>query len=308
MNAYTVRPYRGESDLHRMQTLCAESVQQAGKCGYLHVGDIPHRIYNLLRRQPIPDPARFVRLWEDSTGTLVGWALCYPQWGAFDAQIHASHRGGALEQQVISDAETTVLEIMRLHKITPGEMATDVYEGDIYRAAALESRGYQRGAQVDTMCWRSLKTPIPDPTLQDGYSIRSAAGTHEAGALGAVHNGAFGSNWTAAEYREVMESPGYSVKNELVVVAPNGAFAAFTVNWMDTRNRIMLFEPVGTHQDFQRKGLGRALLHYAMRRGRALGMEKAEVLFATGNAAAETFYLSVGFEPQHALYSYARSL
>lgn len=99
-----------------------------------------------------------------------------------------------------------------------------------------------------------------------GFSFRSARGMEEAAALTAVHNGAFGSIWTPELYRYVMQSPGYAPERELVIQAPDGTFAAFTVTWHDPLNRMGLFEPVGVHRDFQRRGFGRALMLYGLQR------------------------------------------
>jgi ribosomal protein S18 acetylase RimI-like enzyme len=56
-----------------------------------------------------------------------------------------------------------------------------------------------------------------------------------------------------------------------------------------------LFEPVGTHPDFQRKGLGKAVMVEGMRRMKAAGMRRAVVGFDPNNAAAFALYTSMGF-------------
>jgi len=74
-----------------------------------------------------------------------------------------------------------------------------------------------------------------------------------------------------------MQTPGYEVENELVVVAPDGRFAAFTVIWFDPISRSGLFEPVGCHGDFRRQGLSTAIMYEGMKRMKAAGMETASV-------------------------------
>ena len=81
-----------------------------------------------------------------------------------------------------------------------------------------------------------------------------------------LHNHTFADKWNAESYGAVFGAP--HMEYEWVVVAPDGRFAAFTNLWIDQVNRSMLFEPVGTHSDFRRQGLGKALMLYALRRMR----------------------------------------
>ena len=82
----------------------------------------------------------------------------------------------------------------------------------------------------------------------------------------------------------------------MMVVAPDGRCAAFCLFWLDPVNQVGLFEPVGTHPDFQRQGLGKALLLESLRQMKERGMESAIVLTNEGNTAAIRLYESVGFQ------------
>jgi ribosomal protein S18 acetylase RimI-like enzyme len=80
------------------------------------------------------------------------------------------------------------------------------------------------------------------------------------------------SKMTPDYYRGFMQAPGYDPDLDTVVVAPDGRFAAFTMGWIDPANRVGTFEPVGTHREFQRRGLGKAALLEGMRRLQARDM------------------------------------
>jgi mycothiol synthase len=54
-----------------------------------------------------------------------------------------------------------------------------------------------------------------------------------------------------------MDRPGYDPERAIVAVAPDGRIAASTMYWTDSRNGLGLFEPVGTHRDFRRRGRAR---------------------------------------------------
>jgi ribosomal protein S18 acetylase RimI-like enzyme len=97
-------------------------------------------------------------------------------------------------------------------------------------------------------------------------------------------------------YRTFMTAPGYDPELDVVVVAPDGTFAAFVMAWADSTLKLGELEPVGTHQDYRRRGLGKAALFEALRRLRAAGMDAVSVATSaldTGNIA---FYQAAGFE------------
>lgn len=290
-------------DLTRIQNLVAEGAARTNRCGYLHHGDVPHHFYNALKDF---DPSELVRLWEDESGCLLGWAIVYPRSKSFNVQMHPDHRGGELENELLIWAENTTVEWMKKLDLS-GEMESDVCGCDTVRSELLKQRGFsapQHPVYVHTE--RSLFDPIPEPVLPEGFSIRSAAGEHEAGALAEVHAGSFKSSWTAEKYLKLMRSPGYDVEREMVVVAPDGRFAAFCIYWLDMLNKTVLFEPVGTHEEFQRRGLARALMYHVMHKVKIQGIETAIVLHETDNVASTNLYANAGFKPVHEIYFYTK--
>jgi GNAT superfamily N-acetyltransferase len=152
--------------------------------------------------------------------------------------------------------------------------------------------------------------PIPDSILPNGFTIRNVAGEEEAESVQAVHAGSFGSLWQPGEYRNVMRTPGFHIDRELVVVAPDGRFAAFLIYWIDPVSKSGLFEPVGCHQDFQRLGLASALMYEGMRRMLAQGMTIAIVLHepAQKNPASAALYRSVGFNLLYTISDYRKQI
>jgi GNAT superfamily N-acetyltransferase len=103
-----------------------------------------------------------------------------------------------------------------------------------------------------------------------------------------------------------MESPGYAPERELVIQAPDGAFVTFAVTWYDHLNHTGLFEPVGTHRDFRRRGFGRAIILYGMQQMAAAGMKFATVAHFGDNEAARGLYQYCGFRPWHLLDGYKK--
>jgi ribosomal protein S18 acetylase RimI-like enzyme len=103
-----------------------------------------------------------------------------------------------------------------------------------------------------------------------------------------------------------MQSPVYVPKHELFVMSPQGQVAAFCIVWTDDLTKVGHFEPVGTHPDFQRKGLGKSLLFEAMRRLKSEGMTEADVCTNHDNEAAIRLYESVGFQKSKRLLIYRK--
>ena len=126
--------------------------------------------------------------------------------------------------------------------------------------------------------------------------MRTVRGIEEAGTVGELHMAVFpGSGWTEYFHRRYMQSPGYSADHEFVVETADGRLAAFTVTWHDETNRTGLFEPVGTHPDHRRRGLGRALLYTVMHRMASHGLVHALVQNEGSNPASERLYQACGF-------------
>lgn len=278
------RPYQHSSDLTRLQQYSAvQSAQNA--CGWLHPGDLAHRLFNGGRRH---NPADLLRLWEDESGAIAGWALMVPP-GSFDVQSHDA----SVIAAALAWAEST---------LTADSIETELYDDDLFRTAIFAQHGFapDPDATPYTVTIRALDDLPSMPALPDGFSIRPVAGVQEAELLAAVHAGSFNSGWTPAQYTQVMESPGYAAERELVVVAPDGRFAAFTVIWLDTFNQLGYFEPVGTHRDFRRLGLARALMIHALHLMRAAGMTHTSVVHeaAQDNPASAGLYAGLGFAPQ----------
>ncbi len=294
------RSYGGAEDLAAMQA-ALEAWRAVDPCGQLHPGDVPHRIYNGLREF---DPAGLVRLWDGGGGDLAAFALVYPHWKAFDVMYRPGDLVAAEAAEVATDWCETVVQ--RRAEQPVERVGTDVWDCDDERRAMVAARGYEHRKDQFALTQQDIGD-VPPPALPAGFVIRPAAGPEEADRLAEVHASAFESDWPVGEYRRLMGTPGYDPGRELVAVAPDGRFAAFTIIWLDHTNRYGLFEPVGTHEDFRRLGLGRAMLAEGMRRMRAAGMRTATVLHEMDNDGSAALYAAAGFTRRHVIADYAKA-
>jgi len=287
------RPYTGAADLKLLQDFNAAAIAVTDHCGYLHPGDIPHHIYSGNRGY---DPAEITTIWEDGAG-VAAWLLVQPRRKSFDAQVRPDLRGGDLEREVLQVAADRTPELMRRYDIDGDCIYADAFRSDAARVQLLTELGWEKAGTLPYVLNRTEINVTAVPDLPEGFSIRSAIGIEDAAALAEVHHASFGSAWTPESYRRLMESPGYDPQRELVVRAPDGSFAAFTVTWYDPLNATGLFEPVGTHEDYRRRGFGQALLIYGMQQMAAAGMKYATVANFEENEAARGLYRACGFKP-----------
>jgi len=298
------RTYTGEADLKLLQDFNAAAIAVTDHYGYLHPGDIPHHIYNGDKHY---NPVKLVTLWENDQG-LAAWLLVDPSHKSFDAQIRPDLRGNDLEREVLELAYDRTAELMRQYKINSEYVYADAFRGDTARAEMLKVLDWKPDGELPYVLNRAKIDPIAVPALPDGYLFRSAKGIEDAAALADAHNAAFGPIWTPKLYQQVMESPGYEPERELVIQAPDGTFAVFSIIWFDHLNHIGLFEPVGTHKDYRRRGFGRAIILYGMQQMEAAGMKFATVAHFGNNEVARSLYQSCGFKPWYLLDGYKKRI
>jgi mycothiol synthase len=298
------RIYIGEADLKLLQDFNAAAIAVTDHCGYLHPGDIPHHIYN---GNKYYDPAELMTIWEDDEG-VAAWLLVNVRFKGFDAQVRPDMRGGDLEREVLELAYERTVELILQYDIECDHILADAFRGDTARIQLLKELGWELDDELPYVLNRTGINSITVPDLPDGFSFRSVNGIEDAAALAEVHNAAFGPIWTPDLYQKVMESPGYEAERELVIQAPDGSFAVFSIIWFDPMNHTGLFEPVGTHKDFRRRGFGKAIMLYGLQKMAAAGMKYASVAHFGDNEAARGLYQSCGFKPWHLLDGYTKSI
>ncbi len=309
-----MRPYRA-ADLDRLLRFVGECNRAPDAGAIRHPGDVIHFMSNSLRGR---DLERHIFLYEERDGELRALVMLYPgatwYYELLLAPDSALHRGEAFEAAAIAWAGNAAWTAAQAagsasEGVEGGAIGMELTVGDTVRQSILERLGYQPVTTPGMLyTTRFLRDPIPDKPLPDGFSMRPVAGEHEAGLVAEVHNGAFKPKWDAEQYLAVMRTPGFQIDHELVVVAPDGRFAAFTIIWLDPISRTGLFEPVGCHHDFQRRGLTSALMYEGMRRMRAAGMETAIVCYNADNVSGVALYRSVGFQMRYEITEYRKPM
>ena len=135
-----------------------------------------------------------------------------------------------------------------------------------------------------------------DYSISDAYQIQSLDEGNDVKKLGMVLHKGFNHEGKlekdAHKYTAIMQNaPHYDKKLQVVAVEKkSGEYVSLCGVWYDEINHFLTIEPVATSPDHRRKGLGRAVVYEALKRGRALGATLALV------GSGQEFYKSLGFE------------
>ena len=295
--AVTMRRYAGAADLRAMQSLTQREWSP----------DSPHHVGDLAwgRFMFTPDQVDWpIALWEaDGRVVAWGWALLPDD---LRLQIDPAH------PELLDEVLTWFDKVAAGGPCEINPLAT---QRGVH--AALVRYGYQRqeGAPYFAYHSRSL-TGLPEAVTPGGFTARSLGDAGESESDGdlerrvAVHRAAWNSTRvTADSYRAVMGAWPYRAELDWVVEAPDGRFAANCLVWYDDVHRVGLVEPVGTHPDFRRRGLSRAVCLAALHAVRRAGATVA-VVYPRGDAGypvPQHLYRSLGFRPYDRTRAYIKA-
>lgn len=236
-----------------------------------------------------------VTLW-DAKGRIV--AMVNPDTpGEAFFQIHPAYRSNELLAEMLDVAEQKLPNVKEDGK---KELIAWVNAEDAIHKDILTRRGYIRSKfKAEHMRSRSFSQPVPDSVPRAGYTVRALGDEGELPARSWLSWKVFhpeepdekyqGWEW----YRNVQRVPIYRRDLDIVAVAPDGELAAFCTVWFDDITRTAVFEPVGTHPNHQKRGLGKAVMSEGLRRAQKLGATLATV--SSYSDGAHALYESMGF-------------
>ncbi len=218
-------------------------------------------------------------------------------------QIHPAHRGQISIPEMLDVAEE---KLARIREDGKKELLVWVNAADDEVKFIFTERGYARSKyKAEHMRRRSFAQPasspcgIPNSVPQSGYTIRALGGESELPARSwlswkVFHPDELDEKYQGWEwYKNVQCVPLYRRDLDIVAVADDGELAAFCTVWFDDVTRTAVFEPVGTHPNHQKRGLGKAVMSEGLRRAQKLGATLASV--SSYSDGAHALYHSMGF-------------
>jgi GNAT superfamily N-acetyltransferase len=246
------------------------------------------------------------RLWFSGSELVAwGWAQLPHQTRRSDGSV-TDITSAHLQHQVHPDHSELLDEmIVWYHDVTPGiDRAVVAQAADEFGLKRWSAHGYETDPDAlgDNGSWTQLNTrdlnDLEQPARPDGYQFRNADEVGPQAAAQAHIDAWAPSTYTREGYEGVRQAPGYRGNLHVLIEAPDGTMAASAIMWLDEINKTAEFEPVGTHPDYRRHGLARALLLHGMHLARQAGANHMTVACAgaPGRPAARGLYYSLGFQ------------
>ena len=296
-----VRPYRDAADLARMRHLLMIGKQAGIRASYMHPGCLDWDTHYPPSEE---ENLRNLRLWERvgeaDTPILEAWAMLWQHEGTFDLFVSPTLYGTQAHEGVMDEyvawAEARAREA-GLKSISPFWCLD--YDKVMHRL--MKARGFMEMPVVGLQAPLFERTldELPTMKLPDGFTVQGVRNLADGRLRANVTHGSHGSTDSlehhAAQYAKFIGSAVYDGERDLFVRSPDGRGASACTIWFDPMNAVGLFEPVGTHPDFQGAGLGKAVMAEGLHRMKAAGMRSAQVGFDPNNAAALALYTAMGF-------------
>jgi len=289
------RSYAGEEDYSLMRRLLIDVLGRTGLPVYATIGDI-----DWWRASDTDLPLAIIQLWFDGDRLV---AFAWPVDDQVDCVVHPDYPAIHDATMVWSEEEYR----QRLGEQPEKPLRVWSFTGDTARAAALASRGYRRTDDYMVFFAQPAVAAEP-PSLPPGYTFDHVRGEADVARRVAVHRDAFApSRMTVDKMHTVMAMPTYRPELDLVIVAPDQSYAAFTLAWLDEANHVGAYEPVGVASAHRRRGLGHAIMREGVRRLSLYGAHTVTVQTGAGNTPARAMYEKAGFVELDRTYAWTRS-
>jgi len=247
-------------------------------------------------RDELPFWEKTIGIWEDRQGDIVGVVNTENEEpGEAWIQIHPDYT--FLYDEMVTYIEDHLAD--RVGAIGYVKLYVPV-GSELERVAS--ARGYRKLTRYRHVHLEYILDDLPAPRLPDGFLVKSVLDEDDVEKRRIVRAMAFGPNYCpsawppASLFREMQRAPEYREDLDLFIVAPNGDYVSFCTIWMDERNKYGVFEPVGTHAEYQGLGLGRALLMEGFRRMAQCGATRSFM------DSFHPFYRKIGFQETSYVY------
>jgi GNAT superfamily N-acetyltransferase len=245
------------------------------------------------------------RLWF-SGDELVAWS-----WALLPRQVKRSDgtvtevTGASLSYQIHPGHTELVGEVIEWYDDVAAGLERTAYPtaAEEFALKRWAAHGYESDVEAlgDTGDWTQLNrrdlADVEQPVLPDGFRFRTADETGPEAAVQAHVDAWAPSTYTMQSYEAVRQTAAYRGDLHVLVEGPDGTMASSTIMWFDEANKTVEFEPVGTHPDYRRRGLAKAMMLHGMQLARAAGATHATVvcLGAPGRPQPRRLYYGLGF-------------
>lgn len=255
----------------------------------------------------------YIKIWHktddhgvSSASEIVAVTFCKPS-GDCWIHIHPDHRSD--EREIVHWMEKQRRELKRSGS-PELELRFYVDETDEQRKALLAELGYEDTGFHEYNRTRPVDQPVPSYQLPDGFIIRSADVEKDFAQYKRILTAVFPhcSRMTRRTAKTYSTASFYHKDLDLVAVDRQGSFAAFCTVRIDPVSRMAELEPVGTHPDYRKLGLARAVICEGLRRLQKYNPSLICILGAAATEAANRLYDSVGFTHKTGVHTWRKRL
>jgi GNAT superfamily N-acetyltransferase len=266
-----------------MQQLALEQRRLLGPRAGWHVGDIAWGF----RQHEGRENEWKIRHWIED-GRVVAWS-----WLQQDGRKRLEH-----------EVHPEYLHLLDEVLAEPAAEVAFAFEDDADHRAALARHGFTEPGDTMNFLVGELDEPPELLPLPDGFRCRTVVAGDIPERV-SIHREVWApSRVTESSYAHVQAEWPYRESLDCVVEAPDGRFAAYCLCWPDDLNSVAEFEPVGTREEFRRRGLGAAVCTFALRRLYEEGIRQTIVYCSSRPACA--LYESLGFRIHASVVGYSR--
>jgi mycothiol synthase len=263
-----------------------------------HTIDMPYRLCSPAAQ----DPAN-CKLWMDESGEVLGFGLTQLPFSSLDWAVRPGNE--ALQTEIVAWGVERLQEIAHQRGEGFGYLLDSRTDNDPI--------AQEHGFVLDDWHIRNLDLSFDQPaqsaSTPSGFHIRPLYGDAEVAAYVALHRAAFDTRNMSVEWRaRTLSHPTYQPQLDLVAEAANGRLAAFCIGWLGEINGEVVgqIEPVGVLPEFQRQGLGRAILRHSLQRFYKLGAKRVLIDAESHNLSSKHLYEASGFREATTTYKYFR--
>ena len=291
MSRLRLRPLDRARDLTALLDLVGRSLASGDPAALFHPGGLQW----WLRR--IGRPGFEVAVLSDGD-ELVGMAL--RDQGDLIVQTDTAHAGDRSDLLAWAEA--------RARESAEPELFVSVAEEDDELRQLVSGRGYEPTERYGYALVGELVAEPASPELPRGFEMISLTPAL-AEAHVALHRAAWSrpnrpSTYDRLQHDAVVAMPDFRYELVPIVRAADGTLAAYCMSWWDERSASVEIEPLGTHPDYRRLGLARAIVRAVMRRAWELRAKYVLVWGGSTNPEAKALYLSAGMRSRRTLLDY----
>ena len=265
----------------------------------------PDRFENSLDMKASEHWAKHIRVWERVDDEVAASkkeivAVANPEGSPRNYFLQVDPDYGFVEREMLGWIEAHFREVKR-DRAVKETLGVHVLEGNSGREALLAELGFRKAEVSGLLRRRRVGQPIPESVCPEGYKIRTVRKS-DYDQLAAMVRLVFGhGEWFNAEVYESITRCSFYVQDlDLVAVARDGTIASFCTFRVDPLSRITNLEPMGTHPDHRRRGLGKALIFEGLKRSTKYDPTLFYIGGAADTPAANHLYDSTGYTEKHA--------